>query len=47
VTEAPIHVSNVGIIHPKTGKPGRVGYRFNDEGKKVRVVRSGGDEVDL
>jgi large subunit ribosomal protein L24 len=47
VTEAPIHVSNVAIVHPKTGKPGRIGYRFNDEGKKVRVVRSGGEEVDV
>jgi large subunit ribosomal protein L24 len=47
VTEASIHVSNVGFIHPKTGKPGRIGYRYNDEGKKVRVCRSGGDEVDI
>ena len=30
-------VSNVAVIHPKTGKPGRLGYRIDDEGKKVRV----------
>ena len=46
-TEAPIHVSNVGFVHPKTGKPGRLGYRIDDEGKKVRVCRSGGNEVDV
>ena len=46
-TEAPIHISNVAFIHPKTGKPGRVGYRIDDEGNKVRVVRSGGEEVDV
>src|SRR4051794_35768464 len=42
VTEAKIHVSNVAIVHPKTGKPGRIGYRIDDEGNKVRVVRSAG-----
>ena len=47
VTEAPVHVSNVAYIHPKTGKPGRLGYRFDDDGNKVRVCRSGGDEVDV
>jgi large subunit ribosomal protein L24 len=46
-TEAPIHVSNVGFIHPETGKPGRLGYRIDEEGNKVRVVRSGGSEVDV
>src|SRR3569833_65677 len=46
-TEAAIHVSNVAIVHPKTGKPGRVGYRLAAAGKKVRVLRSGGEEVDV
>jgi large subunit ribosomal protein L24 len=46
-TEAPVHVSNVAFIHPKTGKPGRLGYRFDADGKKVRVCRSGGVEVDV
>ena len=45
--EAPIHVSNVGLVHPKTGKPGRVGSRLDADGKKVRVLRSGGEEVDV
>ena len=47
VTEAPVHVSNVAYIHPETGKPGRLGYRFDEDGNKVRVVRSGGNEVDI
>jgi large subunit ribosomal protein L24 len=38
--EAPIHVSNVMPIDPKTGNPTRVGYKMVD-GKKVRVAKSG------
>jgi large subunit ribosomal protein L24 len=35
--EAPIHVSNVMLVHD--GKPVRVGYKINDDGRKVRVAR--------
>lgn len=36
--EAPIHVSNVAILDPKTKKPARVGYRFEEvNGKQVKV----------
>ncbi|MCM3768215.1 MULTISPECIES: 50S ribosomal protein L24 [Bacillaceae] len=38
--EAPIHVSNVMPIDPKTGNPTRVGHKVVD-GKKVRVAKSG------
>ena len=38
--EAPIHVSNVMPIDPKSGNPTRVGYKTID-GKKVRVAKSG------
>ena len=38
--EAPIHVSNVMPIDPKTGNPTRVGHKTVD-GKKVRVAKSG------
>jgi large subunit ribosomal protein L24 len=38
--EAPIHVSNVMPLDPKTGVPTRVGYKEVD-GKKVRVAKSG------
>ncbi len=36
--EAPIHISNVALVDPKTGKPTRVGYEIKD-GKKVRVSK--------
>jgi large subunit ribosomal protein L24 len=35
--EAPIHVSNVMLVHD--GKAVRVGYKFNEDGRKVRVAR--------
>jgi large subunit ribosomal protein L24 len=38
--EAPIHVSNVMPIDPKSGNPTRVGYQTVD-GKKIRVAKSG------
>lgn len=38
--EAPIHVSNVALVDPQTGKPTRVKHRVED-GKKVRVAKSG------
>lgn len=41
---APIDVSNVALIDPKTGKPTRVGYKTVD-GKKVRVAKKSGAEI--
>jgi large subunit ribosomal protein L24 len=43
--EAPIHVSNVQLVDPETKRPARVGYRIDEDGKKVRVLRSSGKEV--
>lgn len=41
-TEAPVWVSRVGVVCPETDRPTRVGYRFLEDGTKVRVaVRSG------
>ncbi len=42
--EAPIHVSNVAHIDPKTDKPTRVGFKVLDDGRKVRFAK-GSDEV--
>ncbi|MCW2927308.1 MAG: rplX [Thermoleophilia bacterium] len=42
---AAIHVSNVALIGPASGKPTRVGFRLADDGRKVRVSRR--DDVDL
>ncbi|BAM46266.1 MAG TPA: 50S ribosomal protein L24 [Bacilli bacterium] len=43
--EAPIHVSNVLPIDPKTGEPTRVGYEVRD-GKKVRIAKKSGEALD-
>ena len=43
--EAPIHVSNVQIIDPNTGKPSRIGFKL-DGGNKVRVSKDSGAELD-
>ena len=37
--EAPIHVSNVMLVCPTCGEATRVGYRFNEEGRKVRYCK--------
>ncbi|MBU8880232.1 50S ribosomal protein L24 [Bacillus sp. FJAT-29790] len=43
--EAPIHVSNVMPVDPKSGNPTRVGYKTVD-GKKVRVAKKSGEVLD-
>ncbi|WLR55025.1 MULTISPECIES: 50S ribosomal protein L24 [Mesobacillus] len=43
--EAPIHVSNVMPVDPKSGKPTRVGYTV-ENGKKVRVAKQSGEVLD-
>ena len=42
--EAPIHVSNLNLLDPKSGKPTRVGRRKNEEGKTVRYSTKSGEE---
>jgi large subunit ribosomal protein L24 len=44
--EGPIHVSNVAIVDPKTKKPTRLGVTRNEEGRRVRVTRASGAELD-
>ncbi len=43
--EAPVHISNLALLDPKTGKPCRVGRRKNEEGKKVRYSKKSGEEI--
>jgi large subunit ribosomal protein L24 len=43
--DMPIPVSNVAVVSPSDGKPTRVGYRFDDQGNKIRICRRTG--VDL
>jgi large subunit ribosomal protein L24 len=44
--EAPIHVSNLALADPKDGKPTRVGFRVQEDGKKVRVAKRSGEVID-
>ncbi len=43
--ELPIHISNVAIADPKSGKPTRVGYKTLKDGKKVRVAKKSGEQL--
>ena len=43
--EAPIHISNLNVVDPKSGKPTRIGRRRNDEGKLVRFAKKSGEEI--
>ena len=45
--EAPLHISNVAHVDPKSGKPTRVGFKILDGGRKVRVARRSGEPIDL
>ena len=43
--EAAIHISNVQVLDPKSGKPTRVGRKANAEGKLVRFAKKSGEEI--
>lgn len=43
--EAPIHISNVAYVDPKSDKPTRIGYKVMKDGKKVRVARKSGETL--
>jgi len=44
--EAPIHISNVNLIDPKTNKPTRIGRRKNEDGKTVRYSKKSGEVIE-
>lgn len=44
--EAPIHLSNLAVADPKTGKPTRVGFKVLEDGRKVRFAKASGDLID-
>jgi large subunit ribosomal protein L24 len=44
--EASVHLSNLAVADPKDGKPTRVGFKFMADGKKVRVAKRSGAEID-
>ena len=43
--EAPIHISNLNAVDPKSGKPTRIGRRKNDKGVTVRYSKKSGEEI--
>lgn len=44
--EAPVHLSNLAVISPDSGKPTRVGFTFLEDGRKVRVAKVDGAVLD-
>jgi large subunit ribosomal protein L24 len=44
--EAPLHVSNVAIYNSENNKADRVGIKTLEDGKKVRIFKSTGEEID-
>lgn len=43
--EAALHISNVQLVDPKSGKTTRVGRKLNADGKLVRVAKISGEEI--
>ena len=44
--ELPVHLSNIAIADPKDGKPTRVGFKIGGDGRKVRIAKRSGAEID-
>ena len=43
--EAPVHISNLNVVDPKTGKATSIGRRRNEAGKLVRYAKKSGEEI--
>ena len=43
--EAPVHISNLNVVDPKSGKPARIGRRLNAKGVLVRYSKKSGEEI--
>lgn len=43
--EASIHISNLNVVDPKTGKPTRIGRKLGENGKLVRYTKKSGEEI--
>ena len=44
--ELPVHLSNIAIADPKDGKPTRIGFKIGGDGRKVRIAKRSGAEID-
>ena len=45
--DKPIHISNVALFNPSTKKADRVGVKALDDGRKVRVFKANGEQVEV
>ena len=45
-SERSIHISNVALFNPATGKGERIGFKVLEDGRKLRVFRSSGEALD-
>ncbi len=43
--EAPIHISNLNLVDPKSGKATRIGRKLNSDGKLIRFAKKSGEEI--
>ena len=43
--EAPIHISNLNVVDPKSGKPTRIGRKLDEKGALVRYSKKSGEEI--
>ena len=43
--EAPVHISNLNLIDPASGKPTRIGRKLNDKDQLVRYSKKSGEEI--
>jgi large subunit ribosomal protein L24 len=44
--EAPIHLSNIAVADPDSGKPTRIGFKHLEDGRKVRFAKRSGETID-
>ena len=44
--ELPVHLSNIALADPKDGKPTRVGFKVQQDGRKIRIAKRSGAEID-
>jgi large subunit ribosomal protein L24 len=45
--EAPIHCSNVALLNPATNQPEKVGFKYLEDGRKVRYFKSSNEVIDI
>ncbi len=43
--EAPVHISNLNVLDPDSGKPTRIGRKLNEKGVLVRISKKSGKEI--